>query len=126
MAEFVSREDNDRWYDNAEWFRKCWQRLHDKFANCKSYLEDCERSGWDISQGLPTHSWGLATDEQIDDLAFEMAGWGITARKVFKLQYMNDWKARKMLRDFAKHKRFGAIPRHATYKEFAPTQRGER
>ena len=125
MVEFVSREDNDRWHDNAEWFRKCRQRLRDKFANCKSYLEDCERSGWDTSQGLPTEHWGLATDEQIDGLAFEMAGWGITARKVFKLQYMNDWKARKMLRDFKRNKRFGAQPARAVYKEFAPTQRSD-
>ena len=87
MVEFVNREDNERWHNNAEWFRKCRQRLHDKFAHCKSYLEDCERSGWDMSQGLPTHHWGLATDEQITELAFEMAGWGITARKVFKLQF---------------------------------------
>ena len=35
-----------------------------KFANCKGYLEDCELSGWDMSQGLPTHSWGLATDKR--------------------------------------------------------------
>ena len=88
MVEFVSREDNDRWNENAEWFRKCRQRLHDKFANCKSCMEDCERSGWDMSQGLPTEHWGLATDDQITNLAFEFTGWGITARKVFKLQFL--------------------------------------
>ena len=101
MVEFANGEDNERWHNNAEWFRKCRQRLHDKFANCQSYLEDCERSGWDIeSQGLPVHHWGLATDEQVDELAFEFAGWGITARKVFKLQFLGERKAAKMLQDF--------------------------
>ena len=99
MVEFVSREDNERWHDNAEWLCKCRQLLHDKFANDKAYLEECERSGWDMSQGLPTQDWGLATNKQIDELAFEMAGWGITARKVFKLQFLGNGKASKMLRD---------------------------
>ena len=125
MVEFVNREDNERWNNNAEWFRKCRQRLHDKFANCKSYLEDCERSGWNLSQGLPVHHWGLATDEQIDELAFEMAGWGITARKAFKLQFLGNRKASKMLRDFKRNKRFGSQPARAVYKEFAPTQRSD-
>ena len=44
MVEFVNRGDNELWHDNAEWFRKCRQRLHDKFANCKSYLEWKEMS----------------------------------------------------------------------------------
>ena len=125
MVEFVSREDNERWNDNAEWFRKCRQRLHDKFANNQAYLEDCEASGWDMSKGLPTHHWGLATDEQIDNLAFEFAGWGITARKVFKLRFLGDLKAAKMLRDFRLNKRFGSQPARAVYKEFAPTQHGD-
>ena len=28
MVEFVNRVNNERWYDNTEWFRKCRQRLH--------------------------------------------------------------------------------------------------
>ena len=125
MVEFVNREDNERWHRNTEWFGKCRQRLHNKFANNKAYLKDCEGSGWDESQGLPTEDWGLATDEQINDLAFEMAGWGITARKVFKLQFLDDRKAAKMLRDFRRNKRFGTQPARAVYKEFAPTQRSD-
>ena len=125
MVEFVSRENNDRWNDNAEWFRRCRQRLHDKFANNEGFLKYCVLSGWDISQEFPTHEWGLAADEQIDDLAFEFAGWGITACKVFKLQFLGDRKAAKMLRDFKINKRFGSQPARAVYKEFAPTQRDD-
>ena len=66
----------------------------------------------------------LGADEQINDLAFEFAGWGITARQVFKLQFLGDRKVAKMLRDFRGNKRFGAQPARAVYKEFAPTQRG--
>ena len=125
MVEFVNREDNDRWHRNTEWFRKCRRRLHDKFADNKPYLKDCECSGWDESQGLPTEDWGLATDEQIDELGFEMAGWGIETRKVFRLQFLDDRKASKMLRDFKRNKRFGTQPARAVYKEFAPTQRSD-
>ena len=83
MVEFVNRVDNE-WNDNADWFRKCRQRLHDKFANCKSYLEDCGRSGWDMSQGPQQNikAW-LRTSKQ-PAWAFEFAGRGITAHKVFK------------------------------------------
>ena len=125
MVEFVNREDQERWHRNTEWFGKCLRRLHNKFANCKGYLKDCELSGWDISQRLPTEHWGLATDEQIDELGFEMAGWGIETRKVFRLQFLDDRKASKMLRDFKRNKRFGTQPARAVYKEFAPTQRSD-
>ena len=125
MVEFVNREDQERWHRNTEWFCKCRRRLHDKFADNKPYLKDCECSGWDESQGLPTEHWGLATDEQIDELGFEMAGWGIETRKVFRLQFLDDRKASKMLRDFKRNKRFGTQPARAVYKEFAPTQRSD-
>ena len=54
-----------------------------------------------------------------------MAGWGITALKVFKLQFLIDRKIAKMLRDFRRQKQFETQPVRALYKEFASTQRGD-